>query len=94
MLTTGAMIRLGAVYGDLMVNVQPTNAKLVDRAERIVSSLTELPRAQAAALLQQAGSVKAAMLMHTLGLSRADAEARLRDTHGNLRHAMEQGSPS
>src|SRR5579859_8197410 len=56
MLTTGAMIRLGMVYGNLMVNVQPTNAKLVDRAERIVVELTGLPRAEANALLEQAGS--------------------------------------
>ena len=92
MLTTGAMIRLGAVYGNLMVNVQPTNAKLVDRAERIVVSLTGLPRGRAAALLQQAGSIKAAMLMHTHGLSREQAEALLRETHGHLRRALEQAA--
>ena len=40
MLSTGVMIKTGAVYGNLMVNVQPTNAKLVDRAQRIIMAAT------------------------------------------------------
>ena len=91
MLSTGAMIKLGMVYGNLMVNVQPTNAKLVDRAERIVVELTALPRDQAAALLAEAGSIKAAMLMHAHSMSREQADALLRTAHGNLRQAMEAG---
>src|SRR3984893_13952669 len=62
MLSTGAMIRLGMVYSNLMVNVQPTNEKLADRAERIVVELSGLPRQQAAALFREAGSIKAALL--------------------------------
>jgi N-acetylmuramic acid 6-phosphate etherase len=89
MLSTGAMIRLGMVYGNLMVNVQPTNEKLADRAERIVVELTGLPRERAATLFREAGSIKAALLMHTHGLSREQAEALLRATHGHLRNAME-----
>jgi N-acetylmuramic acid 6-phosphate etherase len=89
MLSTGAMIRLGTVYSNLMVNVQPTNVKLADRAERIVLEITGLPREQAAALLNEAGSIKAAVLMHAHGLSREQAEALLRAAHGHLRHAME-----
>lgn len=92
MLTTGAMIRLGMVHGNLMVNVQPTNAKLADRAERIVVALTGLPRAEASTLLREAGSIKAAMLMHTHGLSRERAESLLALTHGHLRQAMAQAS--
>jgi N-acetylmuramic acid 6-phosphate etherase len=88
MLSTGAMIRLGMVYGNLMVNVQPTNAKLVDRAERIVVELTGLPRAEANALLERAGSIKAAALMHAHGLTREQAEALLEASHGDLRAAM------
>jgi N-acetylmuramic acid 6-phosphate etherase len=88
MLSTGAMIRLGMVYGNLMVNVQPTNAKLVDRAERIVVELTGLPRAEANALLERAGSIKAAALMHAHGLTRGQAEALLEASHGDLRAAM------
>lgn len=89
MLSTGAMIRLGMVYGNLMVNVQPTNEKLLDRAERIIVELTGLPRDRAAALLKDAGSIKAAVLMHAHGLSREQAETLLRNAHGHLRRAME-----
>jgi N-acetylmuramic acid 6-phosphate etherase len=94
MLSSGAMIRLGMVYGNLMVNVQPTNAKLVDRAERIVMELTGLPRKEAAALLTEAGSIKAAVLMHAHGLSREQAETLLAESHGHLRHAMEAAAQS
>jgi N-acetylmuramic acid 6-phosphate etherase len=89
MLSTGAMIRLGTVYSNLMVNVQPSNEKLADRAERIVVELTGLPRERAAVLFREAGSIKAAVLMHAHGLSRERADALLADAHGHLRHAME-----
>lgn len=92
MLSTGAMIRLGMVYGNLMVNVQPTNEKLLDRAERIIVELTGLPRERAAALLKDAGSIKAAVLMHAHELSREQAETLLRNAHGHLRRAMEAAS--
>jgi N-acetylmuramic acid 6-phosphate etherase len=88
MLSTGIMVRLGYVYGNLMVNVQPTNEKLRDRAGRIIATLTGLEPAQAAALLQTAGSVRVAILMHRLGLARAEAEARLAAAHGSLRAAL------
>jgi N-acetylmuramic acid 6-phosphate etherase len=77
------------VYSNLMVNVQPTNEKLADRAERIVVELTGLPRERAATLFREAGSIKTALLMQAHGLSREQAEALLRSTHGHLRHAME-----
>lgn len=92
MLSSGAMIQLGMVYSNLMVNVQPTNAKLEDRAERIVVELTGLSRAAAAELLTRAGSIKAAVLMHAHGLSRERADGLLRNAHGHLRHAMESAS--
>ncbi len=88
MLSTGVMVRTGYVYGNLMVNVQPTNAKLVDRATRIVSAITGIDREHAATLLQEAGSVKIAAAMVKLGLSREDAEARLGAVGGNLRAAL------
>jgi N-acetylmuramic acid 6-phosphate etherase len=94
MLSTGAMIRLGMVYSNLMVNVQPSNEKLADRAERIVVELTGLPRERAAALFSKAGSIKAAVLMHAHGVSREEAESLLRDAHGHLRHAMEAAGQS
>jgi len=88
MLSTGAMVRTGYVYGNLMVNVQMTNAKLVDRAGRIVSAITGLGRAEAARLLETAGSVKSAVVKHKLGLDRAAAEERLAKANGNLRKAL------
>jgi N-acetylmuramic acid 6-phosphate etherase len=62
MLTTGAFIRTGYVWGNLMVNVQPKNVKLLDRAKRIVSSATGLSYDEAGELLRQAGnSVRSAI---------------------------------
>ena len=88
MLSTGSLVRLGYVYGNLMVNVQPTNVKLRDRAARIISTLTELPQDKAAALLDEAGSVKTAIVMQRLSLSRPDAEAKLAAAKGRLRQAL------
>lgn len=88
MLTTGVCVQLGYVYGNLMVNVQPTNAKLRDRAARIVSALTGLETPEASALIEQAGSVKAAAVMHRLSLDRPAAEARLQAARGSLRKAL------
>jgi N-acetylmuramic acid 6-phosphate etherase len=88
MLSTGSMVRTGYVYGNLMVNVQMTNAKLIDRAGRIVSAITGLDRNEAARLLDAAGSVKSAVVMHKLGLDRAAAEGRLAEANGNLRRAL------
>jgi N-acetylmuramic acid 6-phosphate etherase len=88
MISTGLMVRLGYVYGNLMVNVQPTNEKLVDRAERIISDATGVDEARATYLLKQGGSVTTAIVMHKRTLSRADAEKTLRDAGGNLRRAL------
>lgn len=89
MLSTGTLIRLGYVYGNLMVNVQPTNTKLSDRAARIVAAITGLEPQAAGRLLEQAGSVKAAVVMHGLGLSREDAEKRLAAARGRLKEALQ-----
>jgi N-acetylmuramic acid 6-phosphate etherase len=88
MLSTGVMIRTGAVYGNLMVNVQPTNEKLVDRAQRIIAEATGADRAVSAKLLQEAGSVKTAIAMQKLGLSREAAEERLKASGGSLARAL------
>jgi len=88
MLTTGAMIRMGHVYGNLMVNVQPTNEKLVDRAQRIIAAATSCTPERAAELLAEAGSVKVAIVMQQLQLSRAKAEEKLAAGKGNLRLAL------
>ncbi len=88
MLSTGSLVRLGYVYGNLMVNVQPTNVKLRDRAARIISALTDLPQEKASTLLDEAGSVKTAIVMQRLGLSRSVAEAKLAQSKGRLRPAL------
>lgn len=90
-LTTASMVKLGKVYGNLMVDLRATNRKLRDRAERIVCELTGLSRPRARALLARGGgSAKVAVLMQWTGLPRAKAEKRLAECGGSLRqaHAM------
>jgi len=82
------MIRTGAVYGNLMVNVQPTNEKLVDRAQRIIVEAAGVDRATAARLLEEAGSVKVAIAMQKLGLHRKAAEEKLNAAGGSLARAI------
>jgi N-acetylmuramic acid 6-phosphate etherase len=84
MLSTGVMIRTGAVYGNLMVNVQTTNAKLVDRAQRIIGEATGVDQATAVKLLVEAGTVKTAIVMQKLSLDRTAAEAKLDAAKGDL----------
>jgi len=88
MLSTGVMIRSGYVYGNLMVNVQPTNSKLTDRARRIVSAIARVSDDEASQLLTEAGSVPIAILMHARKLSRSQAEAQLAAAKGRLRIAL------
>ncbi|MFY9936473.1 MAG: N-acetylmuramic acid 6-phosphate etherase [Silvibacterium sp.] len=89
MLSTGTMVRLGYVFGNLMVNVQPTNTKLRDRAGRIIAMVTGLAYEDAVALLERAGSVKTAIVMEKLGVSREEAEERLKVARGRMRLALE-----
>jgi len=89
MLSTGVMVRTGATFGNLMVNVRPTNAKLVDRAHRIIVAATECDLATAARLLDDSGkNVKVAIAMGRLNLSREAAEARLKAAKGVLSEAL------
>ena len=89
MLSTGVMVKTGATFGNLMVNVRPTNAKLVDRAHRIIAAATECDAETAAKLLEEAGdSVKTAIVMQKRGLSRDEAETRLAAAHGVLARAL------
>jgi N-acetylmuramic acid 6-phosphate etherase len=89
MLSTGVMIRLGYVYGNLMVNVQPTNEKLTDRARRIISAITGVSYDEASRLLDEAGAVRTAVVMHNRKLSRSEAEKELAAAKGRLRIALE-----
>jgi N-acetylmuramic acid 6-phosphate etherase len=84
MLSTGVMIKTGAVYGNLMVNLQPTNAKLVDRAQRIIMAATGIDEPAAADLLKKAGTVKTAIAMQKLNVNRPTAESKLAAHDGNL----------
>jgi N-acetylmuramic acid 6-phosphate etherase len=85
-LTTGAMIRLGKIYGNLMVDLRAWNDKLVDRSQRIVMETTGLPREAARAALEGAdGSVKTAIVMARRGVSREEAERLLTEHAGRLR---------
>jgi N-acetylmuramic acid 6-phosphate etherase len=88
MLSTGVMVRSGAVYGNLMVNVKPSNDKLIDRAHRIIMDATGCDRYTAIRLLIEAGSVKTAIAMQKLSLPRAEAEERLAAAGGNLSKAL------
>jgi N-acetylmuramic acid 6-phosphate etherase len=90
MLSTGAMVRLGHVFGNLMVNLQPTNEKLRDRATRIISTVTGLGYHEAGALLESAGAVKTAIVMKRLGVDRREAEKQLAAEHGRLRQILKK----
>jgi N-acetylmuramic acid 6-phosphate etherase len=88
MLSTGVMIRSGATYGNLMVNVQPTNAKLLDRARRIIMAATHCDEHAATHLLEIAGDVKTAIVMQQLSVDLKTAQAKLTAAHGSLRAAL------
>ncbi len=90
MLTTGMMIRLGMTYGNLMVNVQPKNVKLVDRARRIIEAATGVSADRAMELLELSGrSVRTAIVMGKLGVGREEAEKRLAGCGGKIAAALE-----
>jgi N-acetylmuramic acid 6-phosphate etherase len=89
--TTAAMIRLGKVHGNLMVDLRATNAKLRDRAERIVVELTGLDRPAAKKLLAAAdGAVKTAVVMHFREANLAQARGILRRCGQSLRKAIQE----
>lgn len=91
MITTLSMVRLGKVYGNLMVDLNSRACrKLVDRATRVVMTAADVPRDEAGRLLKAAnGSAKTAILMARLGVKRAEAERRLARHGGHLRTALE-----
>ena len=89
MISTGVMIRLGYVYGNLMVNMRPSNAKLADRSRRIVSRLANVEDEAAGKLLESSGgSIRVAVLMGQCGMSRTEGEATLALAKGSLRRAL------
>jgi len=90
-ITTGAMVRLGKVYGNLMVDLQVTCQKLQDRGERILMEMLDVERAEATRLLDAAdGHVKTALVMGRLGVDAAGAGARLKEAGGMVAHVVEE----
>jgi N-acetylmuramic acid 6-phosphate etherase len=93
-ITTGAMIRLGKTYGNLMVDLKATNNKLKDRSERIVVEVCGVSREEARDLLARADrSVKTAIVMQKLGVPREAAENALARAGGVIRRAIPDAPP-
>ena len=89
MITTATMVRLGKTGGDLMVDLRATNAKLRDRAVRIICSQTDLSRDEAIAILARADNrVKTALVMAKLNISAAQADAALAAEAGQLHRLL------
>ncbi|GAB4518468.1 MAG: N-acetylmuramic acid 6-phosphate etherase [Anaerolineae bacterium] len=89
MLSTATMVKLGKVYGNLMVDVQVTNAKLADRARRIVAQVAGIDTDEAGTLLVQTGNnVKAAIVMSRLGVTPEEAHRLLETVEGRLADAL------
>ena len=89
MFTTGAMIRLGKVFENVMVDLQLTNKKLEERAKRIVMMLSKIDYEEATSYLEKADfHVKTALMMSLSGLSKEKAIDHLRDHNGFIRSAL------
>ena len=94
MITTGAMIRLGKTYGNLMVDLRATNNKLKDRSERILMEVCDVGRDDARTLLTVSGGVvKTAIVMHFLGVGRDEAERELERGGGVIRRVVHREPP-
>jgi N-acetylmuramic acid 6-phosphate etherase len=88
MVTTAAMVRMGKTYGNLMVDLQVTAAKLEDRGRRILRDLLGVGYEEAGELLRAAGGrVKVGLVMHRRGVGREEAERLLAAAGGFLRTA-------
>jgi N-acetylmuramic acid 6-phosphate etherase len=90
MLTTGAMVRMGKTFGNLMVDLRATNTKLTLRSRRIVAEITGLPARDAQSLLDRCdGEVKTAIVAHARSVDPPLARKLLRDAQGHLRQVLE-----
>jgi N-acetylmuramic acid 6-phosphate etherase len=91
-LTTSSMIKMGKVYGNLMVDVQATNKKLVERSKRIVCLATGVSREEAeVAIIEAGGAVKVAVTLLLIGISAVEARALLKRVGGNVSQALKIG---
>ncbi len=94
MITTGAMIRLGKTYGNLMVDLRATNEKLRDRSVRILVEVCDVDRETARELLRRSdGRVKTAIVMQKLGVDREAAESLLQEHGGVIRRVIRDDPP-
>jgi N-acetylmuramic acid 6-phosphate etherase len=91
MLTTGAMIRLGKIYENVMVDLQLSNQKLEERAKRIIMMFADVDYDEAEQSLKEAGGhVKTALVMVLGKLSREKAQQKLRENNGFIRKALQE----
>lgn len=89
MISTVVMVKLGAVYGNLMVNLEPSNSKLEDRARRIIQKVAGVSFERASELLEQGGrNIRTAIVMEKKRLSRKEAEKLLARASGRLEEAL------
>ncbi|MEP7344421.1 MAG: N-acetylmuramic acid 6-phosphate etherase [Gemmatimonadaceae bacterium] len=94
MLTTGAMIRIGKTYGNLMVDLRASNVKLTDRSERIAIIVCGVTREKAREMLTGAGGVlKTAIVMQMRGVEKDVAEQALEEAGGSVRSVVGKGPP-
>ncbi|MBC8087039.1 MAG: N-acetylmuramic acid 6-phosphate etherase [Phycisphaerae bacterium] len=94
MITTGAMIRIGKTWGNLMIDLRATNVKLKQRALRMVMEVCTVSEEQATALLAASNNrVKTAIVMHALGVDAAQAEAKINDAAGVVRRVISNSPP-
>ncbi len=91
MITTASMIRIGKTFGNIMVDVQPTNAKLKERAKKILMELTGCTYPVAEDTLLNTGfSVKTGLVMLLANVSQEEARQRLQDANGLVRNAIQR----
>jgi N-acetylmuramic acid 6-phosphate etherase len=91
MLTTGAMVRQGKVYENVMVDLQMSNQKLEERSKRIIMTFTDINYEEAGELLNQAdGHVKTALVMALAGISKSKARKKLQEHDGFIRKVLQE----
>lgn len=89
MISTAVMIKQGKVYQNVMIDVLPTNQKLIDRAERIIAAVTDVSIQQAQAILKQANNnVAVAIVMAKKDLDKAQAQQLLAEHHNNVSEVL------
>ena len=93
MISTGIMIRQGKVYQNVMIDVLPTNEKLVERAERIIQTTTNVSLEKAAKILRDADKdVGLAIVMAKTGLAKEKAELLLKEHENNVSSVLKENN--